>query len=56
MLHRAQFSAYPGSHTPHLQMATFIRQCNLGRENIVSVQENLDGTVILYYWQEVYRG
>lgn len=55
MLHRAQFSPYPGSHMPAIQMATFIRQCNLERNNIVSVQEQEDGTLILFYWQDLHR-
>lgn len=55
MLHRAEFNPDPIRNVhPCVQMGNFIRACNLSRENIVNVQERADGSVILFYWQEVY--
>lgn len=56
MLHRAEFRPDPIQNVhPAVQMGSFIRISGFTRENIVNVLEKEDGTVVLFYWQEVYH-
>lgn len=55
MLHMATFNhlpGIPGQPSPGVQVGTFVRQANLQREDIINVQKEPDGSIVLFYWQE----